>query len=111
MVAVVVWAESQTTTFSQSWRWPRPAEGESLGMYQLYMIPNLPFWVPARAYTWPGDEEHPPFEAPLTARPPLLGYQHSKMFVQSANLPRVTCRVDGGEWNASVEDLKVRLVF
>lgn len=49
MVALVDCAESQTTELSQSWRWPRPDEGESLGMYQAYMMANLPLYVPPRA--------------------------------------------------------------
>ena len=41
-------------------------------MYQLYMMPNLPLYVPARVYTWPVDEEHIPLEEPVGLRPPLL---------------------------------------
>jgi hypothetical protein len=41
-LAVVLCAESQTTAFSQSWRCPRPVEGESFGMYQEYMMAKAP---------------------------------------------------------------------
>jgi len=43
MLAALLWAESHTTAFSQSCRWPRPLEGESLGMYQAYMMAKAPW--------------------------------------------------------------------
>jgi len=40
---------SQTTTPSQSWRWPSPLEHSSFGMYQDYIAAQLPLYSAAQA--------------------------------------------------------------
>lgn len=65
----------QTTMLSQSWRCPKPLDGESFGKYQLYMMAQTPRYQPERTYTWPGLWLQPPLDAPVGFKP-LLGCPH-----------------------------------
>jgi hypothetical protein len=63
--------DRNTTQFSQSWRWPIPVEGSSLGMYHEYMMAQYELYAMARAYTCPVLELHPLLEPPVGFKPPL----------------------------------------